>query len=419
MSDTTVADVSSPQTSTPTEVEINQNPVNIPNPVGSQAPAKAEAEPDSAERRREAIRKAFERADKPQQAREKTPQRAPVAAAEAKAGHNQPPEETPKLDLKKRPDDQPQAQPRDRGRFTRRPENSGDNGDNAGVQAPAQPQAPYRTLPAHVPHATPPARISEAGKRDWADTPESVRGDMHRMTQEFAKAYTYYRDDAKAFQPLKHYHQMAQQQGTTLDRAVANFVNMEAKLRADPIAGLDVIVNNLGLTDDGTPNGNPIGLRDIAYHILSSTPDQLRQMQIGNQQQAAGYQLGALHQEIQGLKSYLQQMHTQQRFTQTRSQVDEFANEHPRFDELGDLIESELKLGFSLDQAYQRAELLRPAAHAPQTRTAPAQTRPPDRSIYGSPDVAVSNTASRKPREASRSPRSAVENAIRRVNGGY
>jgi hypothetical protein len=112
-------------------------------------------------------------------------------------------------------------------------------------------------------------------------------------------------------------------------------------------------------------------------------------------------------------------LHTSQQFTATRSAVDQFAASHPQFDELGDLIHQELKLGFDLETAYRRAQLLRPGTHAAQTRTQPAQTRPIDRSISGAPDVAPSNGASsRRPKEASRTARDAVSNAMRRVNGG-
>jgi hypothetical protein len=50
-----------------------------------------------------------------------------------------------------------------------------------------------------------------------------------------------------------------------------------------------------------------------------------------------------------------------QKFKATRERVNAFADAHPRFDELGDLIEAELRLGFDLKTAYRRAELLRPA----------------------------------------------------------
>ena len=78
---------------------------------------------------------------------------------------------------------------------------------------------------------------------------------------------------------------------------------------------------------------------------------------------------------VQSLAQNQQQMQYSEQFTHTRSAVDQFAEQHPRFDELGDLIEQELQFGFDLDTAYRRAELLRPATHAAQTRTPSAQTR--------------------------------------------
>jgi hypothetical protein len=272
-------------------------------------------------------------------------------------------------------------------------------------------------LPDTAPYREPPPRMAEHGRRDWAATPESVRGEMHRMHQEFGNAYQQLKPMADAFQPIAHFHQMAQQHGTTLEQALTNYTGMERKLRADVVAGLDMIVNNLGLKGE---NSQPITLRDIAYHVLSQSPDQLKQLQMGNQQAAAGHQIGALHQEIEGLKNALTQMHTQQQFVYTRSQVDVFADSHPRFDELGTLIQAELQLGFDLESAYRRAELLRPATQAPQTReTSPAaQTRAPaDRSISGSPGVTGSNPAPRR-NDKPVGRREAIANAIRRVNGG-
>ncbi len=431
MSDVTVAAPASAPSSTPapsapapaaSEVPVNQNPVNIPGPVGSQAPERPEGPAPS---RRDAVRAAFERATKMQDAGEKAaPRRSQPAGkapeADAKPGHNQPPEETPKLDLKKRPSEQ-EPQPRDRGRFAPREaarhaavgdSSRQDATNQAANVASAQPHKP---LPEHAPFAQPLARMAEHGKRDWAATPESVRGEVHRMHAEFTKAANYYKGIHEAFKPIERYHRMAQEHGTTLERALDNYTSMEAKLREDPVAGLDVIINNLGLR---TPDGQAIGLRDIAYHVLSQSPEQLRQLQQGNQQSAASQQIGALHQEIAGLKNAINQMHTRQQFTYTRSAVDQFADSHPRFDELGALIEQELKLGFDLDTAYRRAELLRPAAQAPQTRNPPAQTRPVDKSIAGAPDVAPSNGASR-PKTPSRTPRDAVQNALKRMGSAH
>jgi hypothetical protein len=209
---------------------------------------------------------------------------------------------------------------------------------------------------------------------------------------------------------------MAQQHGTTLERALTNYTGMEQKLRSDLIGGLDQIINNLGLKGE---NGQRINLRDVAYHVLSQSPEQLKQVAQGNQQQAAAHQIGALHQEVAGLKSYLQQMHNQQQFSYTRSQVDQFANDHPRFDELGTAIEQELRLGFDLNTAYRRAELLYPTTQAAQTRDTPAQTRETDRSISGSPSVTGSNPAPRRSNGKALNPREAIQDAINRVSGHF
>jgi hypothetical protein len=431
MTDTTVADPGSAPPAAANEVPINPNPTTVPNPIGSQAPEKPvgdiEGSKHRPESRREAIQKAFDRASNPPPKTARPPQEAPRAApkpAEAKPGHNKPPEDE-KLNLKQRPQegDRPRGE---RGQFA--PRQAAETAaatlrtqtqapSQAKAQAPPQTaqaaQAQPRTLPPHAPFAAPPVRMSERARRDWADTPETVRGDIHRIQSEFAKAYNYYKADHEAMKPIKHFAKMAEEGGTTLERALTHYVGMEQKLRADPIAGLDVIVNNLGLKDPQT--GQRLGLRDIAYYVLNQSPEQLRQVQQGNTQAAAQHQIGALHEEVKGLKEALNQMHTQAQFTYTRSAVDQFADSHPRFDELGDLIENELKLGFDLEQAYQRASLLRPAAQAAQTRTTPAQTRPTDKSISGAPDVTVSNTASKTRKPVGR--REAIQNAISRVNG--
>jgi hypothetical protein len=429
MSDTSspAAPPSAPQTAAPnqSEVPINPLPVNSPNPVGPQAPqapvGDLEGGKGRPQSRREAIQAAFDRANSPPpKAAKPAPKPAPPAA-EARKGHNQPPEETPRegIDLKKRPSDQPRSE---RGTFAPRqqaasgqPGTPGHAQDAQNAQNAQQPAQRLRTLPEGAPYRDPPPRISERARQDWDNAPESVRGDYHRLHQEAEGIYRQYKSSHDAFQPIAPYHQMAQQQGTTLDKALASYVGIENKLRQDPIAGLDTIIYNLGMTDPQT--GQRINLRDIAYHVLSQSPEQLKQVQQGNAQQAAQHQMGALHREISGLKQALHQMHTQAQFRQTRSAVDQFAEQHPRFDELGDLIENELKLGFDLMTAYRRAELLRPGNTAAQTRATPAQTRPIDQSISGSPDVAPSNGASRRNQKPV-GRREAIQNAIRRVNGG-
>jgi hypothetical protein len=415
MSDTTVTTAPPAPAPAQGEVPIPTNQISPSNPVGSQAPPAPEGEhrPIKA-----SLKEAYDRAVNPNA---KRPEKPAPRAAEAKAGHNQPPEETPKLNLRKRPDEQQELPLRgERGQFAPRTQqaqvrNPQEQNRNNGQQPP-QGQAQQQVRVQSGAFREPPTRIAEHAKREWHMVPESVRGEVKRLYDEFGKAYSFYKKDYEDFKPVKKYHQLAQQHGTTLEKALDNYIGIEEKLRKDPIGGLDTIVNNLGLVDPET--GQRLGLRDVAYSVLSQTPEQLRQIQQSNAMQASTAQIGALHQKIERLENESRQMHYNQQFTYTRSAIDQFAVAHPRLDELGDIIEAELKLGFDLPTAYRRADMLRPATRAAQTgnSTPSAQTRTPDRSISGSPDVAPSNGASRR-KEPSGSPREAARNAIARFNG--
>jgi hypothetical protein len=210
---------------------------------------------------------------------------------------------------------------------------------------------------------------------------------------------------------------MAQQQGTNLNRVLSNYTTIEHKLRGDPLGGLDLIVDNLNLH---TQDGRKITFRDVCWHVVNQTPEQIKLMQANNAQIAQQHQLARQQQEIQALRAEQQRAEYIQRFHMTRSQVDQYAASHPRMDELANLIHQEILLGFDLDTAYRRAERLSPVSQAAQTRgngtTQAAQTRRPDRSIHGSPDVAPSNGASRRPMKQP-SIDDALTNALRTVRG--
>lgn len=433
MSDTTVT--TAPPANSPPPASVNETPIqdagnnSSPNPITNTAPDKP---PMS---RREALKNAFERAEARSRgetpaAKDTKPQAKP---AKAEPGHNNPPDDTkaePRLDLRKRPDKQDaqalesQPQPRDRGRFAPRQQPDLNSTELKSGQPDPQVQAKPKAnpLPDNAPFRDAPPRMTEAAKADWHGAPETVRGDVHRIMGEFENAYRGYRQIADAYKPIARFDQMAREHGTTLEKALENYTSMEQKLRADVIGGLDVIINNLNIRSN---DGKQIGLREIAYHVLSQSPEQLKQVQIGNAQQAQHSQLGALHEEIRGLKEQLNALHSQQQFTYTRSQVDQFADSHPRFDELGAEIEQELRLGFDLETAYRRAELLKPATTAAQTRDTAPQTRTTeaDKSISGAPSGASSTQSQRPParsKEAGKTTgrREAIANAIKRVNGG-
>lgn len=426
MSDVAIAPAPAPAPAAPAptganEAPINPNPVNTPTPIGPQTPeAPAEDRPVS---RRDAIQRAFDRAEK---------ERGTVPPAKARMGHNQPPEDTPlerdrskpksdpgaPLNLRKRPDDQSKAEPKreptpraEHGHFAARAQ------DGAQPQPGRQQEQPtqYRQLPEGAPGRDPLPRMTPKAKADWHGTPDSVRVDVHRMHKEFGEAFLRYRGDHQIMNTIRPFAEMAHQHGTTLERALSNYTQMENKLRQDVVGGLDIIVSNLNLRSQ---DGRKLTLADVAWHVLNQTPEQSKLVQTQNATNAQAQQIGQLHQMVNSLAQGIGQLHYERKFTHTRSALDQYADKHPRFDELGDLIENEIKLGFDLDTAYRRAELLRPAKTAAQTRTSTtsAQTRTPDRSIHGGPDAGPSNGTSRR-HDKPVGRREAIANAMKRING--
>ena len=419
------------------EVPINPNPVNQPAPVGSQAPQDpnapiAEGSKHRTESRRESIQRAFRAAE----------ENAANDAAKPKPAARPPEKKTAA------PDQQAQQPHRENGRFARNP-NLPQQQDQRAQQQPGQqqpgqqqpgqqqqqPRQQHAPLPNNAPYRDPPQRMGEHAKADWHGTPESVRGEVARMNHEFGQAYQRYRGDNETMNTIRPFQQMAAKHGTTLQQALTNYVGMEEKLRSDVIGGLDMIINNLALK---TPDGRPVGLRDVAYHILNRSPEQHQMTQAGNMQNAMSLQLGQISQRLDQMNQQQRAMQQENAFRQTRSAIDVFADDgkHPRFDELADLIEIELQHGYDLQTAYSRAEMLRPAGtQAAQTRNSPraaqtrdpsAQTRPSDRSISGSPDAGDddaprrrSNTNGSGKKEKATGRREAIQNAMRRAGGSF
>jgi hypothetical protein len=401
------------------EVPVDTSPPHTPHPVGSQAPPKPVSDPPPSRREqtRDAIRRAFQRTEEPPR------------AAGSQMGHNQPPEDkrlekervkTPPLDLRKPPAEQPRARG-EHGHFAARDQSpQGRPGQpQAGQEQPGRPAPEVVTLPDGAPYRVPPTRrMSEAAARDWGATPETVRADVHRMHREFTQAYERLRGDSEAMTRIRRFHDMAEQHGTTLEKALHNYVGMEEKLRSDPIAGLDVIINNLNLH---TADGQRLGLRDVAWHVLNMTPEQHQLTQSQNSQTAHAQMLAQLHAQQEAIAHGMQQLHYERRFSHMRGEVDRFAETHPRLDELGRAIEQELRLGFNLEAAYRRADALYPP-HAAQTRTTTAQTRSAtDRSIHGAPSgsggSSPMNGGKRRRSDAPPSRRDTISHAIARVNG--
>ena len=324
---------------------------------------------------REALEKAFAGGTETQPTAEEK------AAAEAKV--------EAKAEAKAKSDEKPTAKPEAKPDEKAKPEAKP-------AEAKAEPKPEPKDAAKEGDAGSPPSRFSADAKAEWEKAPQSVRAETARMQRELEKGLA---EKDKVLKPLEPFVKMAKDHGTTIDKALASYVNMEQLLRSNPAQGLRALAQNMGMH-----------------------PQQMAQLLTGGQQQGQQAQssesqtIRALQQEIQQLRNgmgQVQQTFRQQQETAVLSQVEQFAAEHPRFDELAEEIAQMLKTGYASDlsDAYEKAERLRPPPPAPQpepTPVAAAQTRAP-RSLTGAPSPGSDPTTNRTP---SKTPRDALKRAF-------
>lgn len=252
-------------------------------------------------------------------------------------------------------------------------------------------EAPEIASPApKSPLSEAPERFSPDAKAAWAQAPEAVRGEIKRAVAELEGGL---RQKDEQLAPLKPFFDMARQHGVNLHDAVGNYVRMEQLLARDPKAGLEDIARNFGMTLEG---------------LIAKAGGGQPQPQPQSQDAKDG-EILALRSELQNLRGQVgnvSQTLQEQRHNAILADVERFAADHPRLDELAPDIARMLQTGFAADlaDAYDKAALLKPApipAPAPQPR--------PVRSVTGAPS-AGSNPAGQAP---SKSRSEAIERAMR------
>lgn len=93
----------------------------------------------------------------------------------------------------------------------------------------------------------PPARFCAEAKEKWAETPGAVRTEIVRMERELTKGFEQCRDAAKRDASLAEFHALAAKGGRDLKDVIAAYVNMEGVLRTDPVGGIFLVCDNLGI----------------------------------------------------------------------------------------------------------------------------------------------------------------------------
>jgi hypothetical protein len=301
-------------------------------PLGSQTPVAEKPEKVDPDKPSESARVAIQKANEAIKAKNAEAEKAlKEGAKETKVAEKQPAKV--------------ETQPRDRapdGKFAARQAAEA----QAQAQAVQQPVAQPDGQP-QAPHREPPRRFDDNAKREWANTPEPVQASVHRALTELENGHQKYRADAQAFHEVREYAEMAKQGGTNLKSALTAYVGIESELRRDPVNGLFVVCQNLGI--------DPLAMASAMLERASQT---------GGRPQQPPIDPNALLAEAES--------RIENKFAEREAiaKIEQFRTERPRFDELQLDIEMFLtngKVDFDLppdqrlSEAYALAERLNPA----------------------------------------------------------
>jgi hypothetical protein len=358
---------------------INENAPAFNSPLGSQIPPDAQAKPE-APAKPASLDDSIERA------------MAKSAAKQAEAAKETAKAPEPKADAKADAKTEAKAAPErgEGGKFVaKEPVKQPDNvaGLPKDAPKPAEPAKPSFTA------SEAPSRFSDDAKKEWATAPESVRRETERAIKELTDGFQKYKQSAERDQTLHEFHEMAKASGKELSGVVREYVNMENTLRTNLLGGLDTICQRMG-----------VSLRDVAAHVMGQRPEEQASQQDAVIRELR-QELAAIKQQVGGVTQTIEQ----QREQATLHEINKFASEHPRFEELAEDIAFFMKSGRAKDlpEAYDLAERLNPAPAGQAKETAPAASSaaPPEppvhpdkgqKSINGAPSAGSSPAAKKR-----------------------
>ncbi len=257
-----------------------------------------------------------------------------------------------------------------------------------------------QTSEGRKPYHEAPARFLEPSKKDWANVPDTVKEDVHRVIAENEKGIQKYKGDAERFEKVREFDEMARKNGREgVHESLKQVVELENAFARSPIEGFKKVADHFG-----------INFQAVAAHVMGENPDQ-------RVQQA--------HTRIQELEAKIQHM---EMAAKAPDLVAEFAATHDRFEELSPVIATLLETGTAkdLEAAYKLADVLKaPASNAAQTsqplipaESAQAHTLAPalnpagSKSVSGAPTGGISPAAKKSVPESNKE---AVKRAFARA----
>lgn len=254
-----------------------------------------------------------------------------------------------------------------------------------------------------TPHREPPARFLPEARAKWQNVPNEIKAEFHRVSQEYEREVTQYRQGHEEWQKLDKFaqHYGTQYKATVAD-ALERFTAVDNLLHQKPLEGIREVLATVGITP-----------QQYAQHVMQNPAQHaapVQQPQPQTQQQAAPEIMG-IKQELDSLKQELAMERAQ---SQLSPMIQKFADDHPDYEALQDAIATILKDGVidrlygnglspeqKLAQAYRMAGGSSPSQSTPELPVAhsEAETVPSSdagtKSVRGAPSGGKDPTAKR------------------------
>lgn len=239
-------------------------------------------------------------------------------------------------------------------------------------------------------YVEPPARFLPEARTKWANVPNEVKAEMHRVSQEYEHREQQTRSTVERYETIRQFDEQARANGRDLKDSLNKMVQIEQALARSPVMGLEMILREIG---PRKADGSPMSLHDIATQVARLSPQQyaqnmgMHQQQAQPRQQQADPKVAQLEQTVASLQSMMVQQ-------QANPIIQSFAAAHPDYYALEQSIADVLKSGIidrihgtgltpeqKLAQAYRIAGGQGPSSHASADSQAPIPVLPKDRPV--------------------------------------
>lgn len=342
MTDQTVAPAAADTDAHPSQIIEHVETHEVPR-AGTLPEAEAPKEEAKPLSTRDAIAKAFDEAEKASKA-EKEAKEAPKAEdTKGKA-------EDDKANAEEKP-----AKSRDEtGKFAKaeKPAEQAEAKAEKGVpeKAAAERSAPEEPRQSEGRKYTePPARFLPEARTKWANVPNEVKAEFHRVAEEYEREL----QEHKQFrEELREYEELAKQHNVTIKDTMARYVAADRHLYQNFGQGVVQLMQMYG--------HNPVQGLSAIMQALGVTPQQFAEYVSKNPQAASAPQAARpvapqpqpqAIPEVQQLKSEVEALKTQLVTASVTPIIERFASEHPDYHTLEPQIAQILKSGV-IDQIY-------------------------------------------------------------------